>query len=122
MKNGNKKYQLTDKEKWECTARWLNALYRAYDASMAIGKAGHSDGFWIMLGQIGERRPGLIQYSVKEARDSSWNYTPCVTCPLYSTKCSKIDSNSEERCPQSNFKVLEKYTGLDTIYNLIPYD
>lgn len=83
--------KLTDKEKWQCTARWLNALYRESLSHVPMNDVG--DG----------------KLSLKEALYSETNYFPCATCPI-ERKCRDVMEP-----PQINFKIIERFTGKDTI-------
>lgn len=85
---------LTEKEKWECTARWLNALYLEDLSQIPMNNIGDGD------------------LSIKEALRSEINYLPCAVCPI-ERKCRKV--NVGKVLPQTNFKIMEQFTGKDTI-------
>lgn len=83
--------ELTDGEKWQCTARWINALYREF------------------LSHVSMKDVGDAILSLEEALYSETNYLPCAVCPI-DHKCR----NTGEP-PQINFKLIERFTGKDTI-------
>lgn len=85
---------LTEKEKWECTARWLNALYLEDLSQIPMTDVGDGD------------------LSIEEALHSETNYLPCAVCPI-ERKCRKV--NAGKVLPQTNFKIMEQFTGKDTI-------
>ena len=98
---------LTEQEKWECTARWLNATYRACV-------------FQDPLVRVFPEEIGPL--SIEEALYNPDNIDPCCVCPIYFEKCqhNTMDHNVPGVCkvlrpPQESFQVLEKYTGANTI-------
>lgn len=83
--------ELRDDEKWQCVARWINALYREFLSHIPMSDVG--DG----------------ELSCEEALDSETNYFPCAVCPI-EHKC--LDAGEP---PQINWKIIERFTGKDTI-------
>lgn len=69
-------FHLTEAEKWQCTAKWLNAFYRAYCSNAPI-----------------------------------LSVNPCENCII----CYGKHGYKGRNFPQDNFKVLEQFTGANTI-------
>lgn len=85
---------LTDREKWECTARWLNYLYNGY--------------YWMMTGRL----------APEEFLDGIPN--PCTKeCPCYE-KCPSVakDPYRPFRPIYTNFQVMSQFIPGSTVVSL----
>lgn len=95
MINPEKAEELTESEKWECTVRWLNALYSGYR--------------YMLYGEMNQEE------FLEETN-------PCyLECSCYK-KCPSVDHDPyRPTVPISmNFKVLERFTpGLNVVGSVL---
>lgn len=95
MINPEKVSELTESEKWECTVRWLNALY---------------SGYWYML------------YGEMSQEEFLEETNPCYPeCSCYE-KCPSVDHDPYRPTVPipKNFMVLEQFTpGLNVVSSVV---
>lgn len=95
MNNPKKVIELTESEKWECTVRWLNALYSGYR--------------YMLYGEM----------SQEEFLEET---NPCYPACPYREKCPSVDQDPYRPTVPipRNFKVLEKFTpGLNVVSSVV---
>lgn len=101
--------ELTDQERWECVARWFNAMYRCVEFGHPIDMT-HFD----LKTQLERRGNPLRVLTVKEAKENFDNLFPCHVCPSY-PKCIKSPYK-----PYYSFEILESKVGKDAVINSYP--
>ena len=110
--------ELTDAEKMECVARWLNGLYHAHTNLVLHEENGVVDP--VFLSFLEEKSPVTLPIAQAGCRP----FDPCSMCPIWKEKCSEYAEKFKPRfmpVQTRNWKILEQFVGEPTIYQIARY-